>query len=194
MWRRQSYLTTGGFSPIISSWLQAPSGSRQEIFFQLSPCGHSPYVTSSLTRRWVCLLWICLALVNCTYRTYSMLLKILPFALYTSPLSVHALQGRPCLSYLSYATMSASQFNRRKLDWAHSTCLQMPFALIAMTLSGKWILADHYSVFFWHSSTEICHDLMHYSGYRTGSLYWQTCLWQILLLWLRCLSWRCVSA
>jgi hypothetical protein len=25
-------------------------------FFQLKPCGHSPYVTSSLTRGWVCLL------------------------------------------------------------------------------------------------------------------------------------------
>jgi hypothetical protein len=28
---------------------------------QLSPLDISPYVTSSLTRRWVCLLWICLA-------------------------------------------------------------------------------------------------------------------------------------
>jgi hypothetical protein len=26
------------------------------FFFQLSPCGNTPYVTSSLTRRWVCLL------------------------------------------------------------------------------------------------------------------------------------------
>jgi hypothetical protein len=31
-------------------------------FFQLNPCGHSPYVTSSLTKRWVCPLWICLAI------------------------------------------------------------------------------------------------------------------------------------
>jgi hypothetical protein len=29
-------------------------------FFQLNPCGNSPYVTFSLTR-WVCLLWICFA-------------------------------------------------------------------------------------------------------------------------------------
>jgi hypothetical protein len=28
---------------------------------QLNPCNNSPYVTSSLTRRWVCLIWICLA-------------------------------------------------------------------------------------------------------------------------------------
>jgi hypothetical protein len=26
------------------------------FFLQLTPCGHSPYVTSSLTRGWVCLL------------------------------------------------------------------------------------------------------------------------------------------
>jgi hypothetical protein len=32
-----------------------------DAFFQLNPCGNSPYVTSSLTRRWVCLLWICVA-------------------------------------------------------------------------------------------------------------------------------------
>jgi hypothetical protein len=29
--------------------------------FQLNPWCHSPYVTSSLKRRWGCLLWICLA-------------------------------------------------------------------------------------------------------------------------------------
>jgi hypothetical protein len=28
---------------------------------QLNPWGNSPHVTSSLTRRWVCLLWTCLA-------------------------------------------------------------------------------------------------------------------------------------
>jgi hypothetical protein len=41
--------------------------------------------------------------VKRTYRTYSVLLKILAFALYTSPLSVQALQSR-CLSYASCAT------------------------------------------------------------------------------------------
>jgi hypothetical protein len=35
----------------------------QNFFFQLNSCGNSPYVASSLTRRWVCLSWIlvCLA-------------------------------------------------------------------------------------------------------------------------------------
>jgi hypothetical protein len=33
----------------------------QRVLFQLNSCGNSPYVTSFLTRRWGCLLWICLA-------------------------------------------------------------------------------------------------------------------------------------
>jgi hypothetical protein len=33
----------------------------QRFIFQLNFCGTSPYGISSLTRRWVCLLWICLA-------------------------------------------------------------------------------------------------------------------------------------
>jgi hypothetical protein len=57
----QSYFTTGGLSPISSSWRQAPWDSRPQIFFQLNSCGNSPYVTSSLTRRWLHLLWIRLA-------------------------------------------------------------------------------------------------------------------------------------
>jgi hypothetical protein len=35
------------------------------------------------------------------------LLKILTFALYKSPLSVHAFQSRSCLSYVSYAITAA---------------------------------------------------------------------------------------
>jgi hypothetical protein len=50
----QSYFTTGGLPPISSSWRQTPWDSRPEIFLQLSPCGYSPYVTSSLTRGWFC--------------------------------------------------------------------------------------------------------------------------------------------
>jgi hypothetical protein len=50
----QIYFTTGDLPPIISSWLQAPWGSRPQIFFlQLNSCGHGPYVTPSLPRRWV---------------------------------------------------------------------------------------------------------------------------------------------
>jgi hypothetical protein len=39
----------------------------QSLFFwQLNPYGHNPCVRSSLTRGWVCLLWICLAFVKST--------------------------------------------------------------------------------------------------------------------------------
>jgi hypothetical protein len=47
-----------------NQFVLAPSSLRfmtRDFFFQLNPCGHSPYVTSSLTRRRVRLLWICLA-------------------------------------------------------------------------------------------------------------------------------------
>jgi hypothetical protein len=51
----------------------------QRFFPQLNPCGIRLYVTSSLRRRWVCLLRMCL-----TFRqvcvSYSMLLNIRPFA------------------------------------------------------------------------------------------------------------------
>jgi hypothetical protein len=63
----KSYFATGGLPPISSPWRQAPWDSRPWIlFFQLNPCGHSPYVTLSLTRGWVCLLWICFAFYKCS--------------------------------------------------------------------------------------------------------------------------------
>jgi hypothetical protein len=65
--------------------------TTRNFFFQLNPCGHNPYVTSSLTRAWVSPLWVGLTFVKYTYRTYSMLLKILAFALYTSLLTVQVL-------------------------------------------------------------------------------------------------------
>jgi hypothetical protein len=49
----QSYFTTGGLPPNSSSWRQAPWDPRPDLFFQLNSCGNCPYVTSSLTRRWV---------------------------------------------------------------------------------------------------------------------------------------------
>jgi hypothetical protein len=53
------------------------STTRYFYFLQLNPCGHSPYVTSALTRWWVCLLWIGFAFVKCTYCTYSMYWKFI---------------------------------------------------------------------------------------------------------------------
>jgi hypothetical protein len=97
-----SYFTTGGLPPIWSSWRQAPSDSRLEFFFS--------NWTITVTVLMYHLLWrgdgfvsyeYAWLFVKCTFRTYSMLLKGLHFALRTSPLSVQALQSRSCLSYLS---------------------------------------------------------------------------------------------
>jgi hypothetical protein len=61
--RSQSQFTTGGLPPISLSWCQAPWDPRPEFSsHQLNPYDTNPYVTSSLNRRWVCLLWISLAL------------------------------------------------------------------------------------------------------------------------------------
>jgi hypothetical protein len=57
----QTYFTTDCLPPNVSSWRQAPWDSRADTIFQLSPCGHCPYVTPSLMRRLICRLWICLA-------------------------------------------------------------------------------------------------------------------------------------
>jgi hypothetical protein len=93
----------------------------------VNPFGHSPYVTFSLTRGWVCLLWIYLAFVKSTYRTYSMLLKIRSFALYTSPLSVQALQSRSCVSLLSL----------RRFHGNHVQKYQLPRTTITMAVRSK---------------------------------------------------------
>jgi hypothetical protein len=59
----QNYFMTGGLPPISSSWRKASWDSRP-AFFQLNTCDHSPYVTSSLMRGWVCRLQLLLALAN----------------------------------------------------------------------------------------------------------------------------------
>jgi hypothetical protein len=51
-----------------NQFILAPSPLRlmARFFFQLNSCGHSPYVTSSLTRGWVCRLQLLLFLA-CTF-------------------------------------------------------------------------------------------------------------------------------
>jgi hypothetical protein len=84
----------------------APSPLRQNILFsfKLNPYGNSAYVTSSLTRRRVSLLWICLVIRQ---MYVSHVTENSSFCIVWSPLSVQALQSRSCLSYLSYATTAA---------------------------------------------------------------------------------------
>jgi hypothetical protein len=107
----QSYFTIDGLPVRLVVKLLGPTPID---FFQLNSCGNSPYITSSLTR-WFVSYEYAWPFVKCIFRTYSMLLKIIPFALHTSPLSVQALQGRSRLAYVSYG-----HYNHRKIDWAHS--------------------------------------------------------------------------
>jgi hypothetical protein len=53
---------------LVSSSLRLTA--RDFFFLQMNPCGYSPYVTSSLMRGWVCLLWTGFAFVKCTYCIY----------------------------------------------------------------------------------------------------------------------------
>jgi hypothetical protein len=93
-----------------------PLRPKTRDFFRLNPLGNGPYVTSSLTIRWVCLLWVCLwSSLHFAYITCYC--KILPFALHTSPLSVQALESR---SWVSYIFEPASP-NVRKTDQVENT-------------------------------------------------------------------------
>jgi hypothetical protein len=47
-----------------SSWRRVPWDSRPEFFFKCNSSGHNPYITSSLTRGWVCHLLLQLALAS----------------------------------------------------------------------------------------------------------------------------------
>jgi hypothetical protein len=57
--------------------------------------------------------------VKCTYRTCSMLLKVLPFALYTSPLSVQCLHSKVKVTLRLTVNQSVSQSWCRAPSGAH---------------------------------------------------------------------------
>jgi hypothetical protein len=76
--------------------------TTRDIFYQLNSSGNSPYVTSSLTRWRVCLLWICLAFRQVYIsHIYSMLLKMYSFCT-THKSSV---SYRADHAYLTYFTL-----------------------------------------------------------------------------------------
>jgi hypothetical protein len=63
-----------------SSWGQTPWHSRPEIFLQLSPCGNSPYVTSSrIYNLSCCLRWVSESGVTSLCKTCSCLLNSLRY-------------------------------------------------------------------------------------------------------------------
>jgi hypothetical protein len=95
-------------------------------FFQSNPHGHSPCVTVTLTRIWACLT----NMVGHCHRAYSILLKILPFSIYTSPPSVQALQSISCLSYLSC-------HNGSVVTWTVVSLTAAKFKPLVFSVSGS---------------------------------------------------------
>jgi hypothetical protein len=60
----QNYFTTGSLPPIGFVLAPSPLRLRPEFISPLNTCGHSPYITSSLTRGWVYHLQLLLALAS----------------------------------------------------------------------------------------------------------------------------------
>jgi hypothetical protein len=100
------------------------------FFLQLNPSGHSPYATSSLMRRWVCLLWTCLAFVKCTYCTYSMSLKLLTCAVHTSSLC----QYRLCKASMSILVILC--YNGSLVTWRVVSLTAAKFKPLIFSMSG----------------------------------------------------------
>jgi hypothetical protein len=108
----QSYFTTGGLQPMISSWRQVSWGSRPEYFFQLNPCRHSP-------------LWPKYGLVSYEYAWPSSSVRMAHIVCcwkFFHLLSIQVLcQSRHCIAdhaYLTYLMLERqlSHLNGRKLD------------------------------------------------------------------------------
>jgi hypothetical protein len=101
------------YRPLVLLGAKSLEAQGEIFFFQLNPCSPSPYVTSSLTRRQVCLLWMCLAFRQVYIsHIYSMLLKILPCALYKSPLSAQYLRSR----FVAWEFVAATEFFFPRLE------------------------------------------------------------------------------
>jgi hypothetical protein len=151
IFQSQSYFTTGGLPPISSSWRQATWDSRPEFFTQLNTCGCSPYITSSLTRRWACLLWIYLVFirVRVTLRLAAYRQSVL---LGTEPLETHGQNFFP-------------QIN---------TCGHSPY--ITSSLTRGWV---RHLQFWWPSSAHSFSDPSHVGiatlfRFETSLLFWET--------------------
>jgi hypothetical protein len=126
---------------------------------QLNGSSHSPYVTSSLTRGWVCLLSIYFTFVKWMYRTYSMLLKMFLFALYTSPLSVQALQSRSRLSYLCF---NGSLVTWTVVSLTAAKFKHLIFSMSVFALSYATNMFIHIILYdFWLLPAQFCYIIVH---------------------------------
>jgi hypothetical protein len=89
----------------------------QRLFFQLNSCGNSPYVTSSLMRWRVCLLWICLAFRQVYISHIDRVIENFFLLHYTQVLCQYRL-SRANHAYLTYLKLQRQliHLNNRKLD------------------------------------------------------------------------------
>jgi hypothetical protein len=103
--------------------------TSRDFFFQLNLYGHIPYATSSLTRRWVCLLWICLALSNVRIAHIACYWKFLLFTIYKSSVSTgFAKQIVPILRILCY--------NGSLVTWTIVSLTTAKFKPLTFSMSG----------------------------------------------------------
>jgi hypothetical protein len=126
----QSYFRTGRLPPISLPWCQGPWDPWLEIFFQLNSCGNSPYAISSLTKRWVCLLWICLAFSQVYISHMQHVTKHSSFCTThkSSAITDFAEQIMPTLPILCY--------NGRLVTWTVVSLTTAKFKFLIFSLSG----------------------------------------------------------
>jgi hypothetical protein len=107
-------------SELLYNWLftanqfvLAPSPLRLKAtdFSQPNAFDHSPYVTSSCTRKWGCLLWICQASSSVRIAHVACYWKFLLCTIHKSSVNV-GFAKQTCLSYVSYATTAAKSLER----------------------------------------------------------------------------------
>jgi hypothetical protein len=83
----------------------SPLRLTNRVFFHLNPYSHTPYVTSSLMRRWVCLIWTCLVFLS------SVL--IVPFFWGTTNKKYQASQFRLLVKQTFRVWTTYSQYSQR---------------------------------------------------------------------------------
>jgi hypothetical protein len=113
----------------------------QSFHFQLNPCGHSPYVTSFLTRGWICLVWIG----------------------FTSPLSSVRIAHKACFwkFFLVHYIQFLCQSRLCKADHAYLTYLMLQRQLSHLTAEGVTAAKFKPHIFYVWLHLLLCCEYVH---------------------------------
>jgi hypothetical protein len=109
------------------SWL-----TTRDLFLQMNPCDYSPYVTSSLTTGWVCLLWI-------GFASLLLSVRIAHIADYWKFLLVHYVQVL-CQSKLckaDHAVLLILCYNGSLVTWTVVSLTTAKFKPLIFSISGS---------------------------------------------------------